>query len=165
MHNPLRAWLIRRVLAGAFTFESDMSRAYENALRSLSDSSLRDRLAALLEEERAHRALLERIASRRITGEELEGLLRGAELHRPETVEPLSPRELEEHGRMLAVIEKVEEESFIFYSNLSKMSRIPAVRQAFRFMAEQERQHLRVLRRLRGADDAGPSGGGSAELA
>ena len=59
----------------------------------------------------------------------------------------------------------MEEESFIFYSNLSKMSRIPAVRQAFRFMAEQERQHLRVLRRLRGADEAGPSEGGPAEVA
>ncbi len=156
MRNPLRAWLIRRVLADAFTFEADMSRAYENALRGLEGSSLGEQLAGLLREEREHRSLLERIASGRIPGGELERILEDTHIHRAEAVEPLPPDELAIHGRRLAVIEKVEEESFVFYSNLSRLSRIPAVRRALRFMAEQERQHLRILRRLRGATDAEP---------
>ncbi len=158
MRRLLRRWLIRRVLAAAFTFESDLSRAYELALRKLEGSSLKERLAALLEEEHSHRELLERVRDGRISDQELEGLLAGAPIHRVEDIEPLSPGQLEVHGRRLATIEKVEEESYIFYSNLATMSKLSAVRQAFRFMAEQERQHLRILRRLRGAGGAEAAG-------
>jgi rubrerythrin len=153
LKNPIRGWLTRRVLSSAFTFEADMFRAYQGVLRKLEGSSLGWKLKELQGEEKMHWDLLNRIAGGQISEQELEQIMEQARFHRIEEIAPLPPQELAVHGGKLAVIEKVEEESFIFNSKLQRMSKIPAVKRAFQFMAEQEREHLRILRRLRGVGE------------
>ncbi len=55
-----------------------------------------------------------------------------------------------------------EEQTLLFYGNLGRMSRIPAVRRAFEVLAAMEREHVEILRRLLGAAD-GSSADGQAD--
>ena len=51
-----------------------------------------------------------------------------------------------------------EEKTWVFYSNLRRMSKIPVVKRAFEVLAHMEKEHIDILRALLGAAPGGPRG-------
>ncbi len=148
MQNPLRSWLIKRVLKSALVFERDMFEAYEAILKELQKKPAGERFRKLLEEEKHHQQILTRLTGRRIDDEELEKIFGAAHFHDPASTLPLPPNILKAVGQKIAELQNIEKESYLFYSNLQRISKIPAVKKAFKFLADQERQHLLILEKL-----------------
>jgi rubrerythrin len=53
-------------------------------------------------------------------------------------------------GAELAASMEREEKTWVFYSNLRRMSKIPIVKKAFELLAAMEKEHLDILRKLLG---------------
>ena len=162
MRGIIRRWVLSRVIKSALTFETDSIELYERLTEELADDTghtgpakaCRDDLHAslchLLEEEREHWRLLQDAADGRLSLEELQSLSSGHTYGRYDAIEPL-PRE--GYERWVAELDRAlaqEEKTWIFYSNLRRMSKIPVVKRAFEVLAGMEKEHLEILRRLLG---------------
>ena len=154
MRNRLRYWLIRRGLKSAAAFEEDLSEAYAALLAELKDSPAGARLERLQAEEKQHLAVIRLLAKTPLADEELERLISHAHFHHPEEIAPLDPAVRAAFAEQLEELRKLEQDSYIFYSNLARMSKIPAVKKSFSFLAGQEREHLQILQRLLGGGEA-----------
>jgi len=150
MRNRLRYWLIRRVLKSAAAFEEDLSAAYANLLDELEHSDARTRIERLQAEEKQHLAVIRRLSRGPAADEELERLISHTHFHNPDEVAPLDPAVRAAFAEQLEHLHKLERDSYIFYSNLARMSKIQVVKKSFSFLADQEREHLQILQRLLG---------------
>jgi rubrerythrin len=159
MAGPFSRWIVRRVIRSALAFESDSIDLYrrltENLfgvgaeVKSCSDE-LQGSLCHLLGEEQAHWRLLEDAASGRVSLDELEKLLVGHRYSNFAQIVPLSGAERERWQADLSRALAQEEKTWIFYSNLRRMSKIPIVKRVFEVVASMEHEHLQILRRLLG---------------
>jgi rubrerythrin len=157
MVGMIARWVFRRVTRSALAFEMDSVDLYRRITAQMLEAGgkpcsddLQGSLCHLLEEEQAHWKLLEDAATGHLSLQELERLLAGHAYARFEAIEPLSA---EERARWEADLHRAlaqEEETWIFYSNLRRMSKIPVVKRVFEVLAAMEKEHLDILRRLLG---------------
>jgi rubrerythrin len=153
MRNPLRYWLIRKILKSAAVFEEDLSKAYAALLEELESDPAGPELQRLLEEEALHLDMIRCLARGPVSYEDLERLMANMHFHDPQAVEPLPPDIRAAFTPQLESLESLEKESYIFYSNLARSSKIPAVKKSFAFLAQQEKQHLLIVQRLLGGSE------------
>jgi rubrerythrin len=154
MRHRLRYWLIRRVLKSAAVFEEDLSASYAALLEKLKSDPAGAPLARLWEEEKLHLEMIRRLARGPVSSGELDRLIAGAHFHDPEEVAPLPPALRAAFADRLERLQELERESYIFYSNLARISKLPSVKKSFAFLADQERQHLLLVQRLLDGGDA-----------
>ncbi len=159
MTGFLSRLILKGVVKNALAFEAQSITAYQG-LRAKADNgrSCSDTLDAslrhLLAEEELHRKILEHAAAGRLSLPELEALLREHMYSGLTDIQPLDARALSLWEAELSSALEHEEKTWIFYGNLRRMSRIPAVRKAFEVLAAMEREHLEILRRLLGRSKA-----------
>jgi rubrerythrin len=152
-------WIQRRVLASGIAFEKEAVDAYRVLREKLmkpgrcSDESLEGSLCHLLEEEELHFKILSAAAAGRLPLEDLERQLQGHFSSDLPSIRPLQGEELARWQPDLEAALQREEKTWIFYGNLRRMSKIPAVRRAFEMLAAMEREHVDILRKLLGLPD------------
>jgi rubrerythrin len=155
MSGPISRWILSRVLASGLAFEDEAIGAYRAMQERLSrDKScgedLESSLCHLLAEEEEHKRVLSDAAAGRLSADELDRLLDGHAFSGMGTIQPLSAREIEAWRADLERALDQEEKTWVFYGNLRRMSKIPAVKRAFEVLASMEKEHVDILRRLLG---------------
>lgn len=163
MSGALSRWILRRVLASGLAFERQAIDAYRGLRarlmlsNSCRDESLDGSLCHLLEEEELHQRVLSDAAAGRLSLEELERMLAGHLYAGFDAIRPLAGEEAAAWSADLRAALEHEEKTWIFYGNLRRISRIPAVKRAFEVLAAMEKEHVDILRRLLGmpSDAAG----------
>jgi len=159
MQGLLSRWVLSRVIRSAFAFETEAIELYRH-LRERSggarscEGTLHDTFCRLLEEEERHWKILTGAAEGTLSHDEMEKLLDEHSTEELSTLSPLSGEDLERWGGELARALEQEEKTWIFYGNLRRMSKIPAVKKAFEVLAKMEKGHVAVLRRLLGRDSS-----------
>ena len=83
--------------------------------------------------------------------EELEKILGGHPYEGIDQIRPLDRETLARWEPDLRAALEQEEKTWVFYGNLRRMSKIPAVKRAFEVLASMEKEHVDILRRLLGA--------------
>jgi rubrerythrin len=151
----LSRWILRRVLASGLAFEREAINAYRVLREKLlkpgrCDEALEGSLCHLLEEEQVHERILSEAAAGRLSPEELEEALKAHRYAGFDAIRPLEGDEADRWRPDLAAALQQEEKTWIFYGNLRRMSKIPAVRKAFEVLATMEKEHVDILRRLLG---------------
>jgi len=111
---------------------------------------LESSLCHLLEEEETHKRVLTDAAAGKLSEADLDSLLSGHLFPGLGSMQPLSAEEASAWGGDLERALEQEEKTWIFYSNLRRMSKIPAVKKAFEALAAMEKEHVDILRRLMG---------------
>jgi len=157
MQGIISRWILRRVLASGLSFETQAIDAYRGLRERLlkagrCDEALEGSLCHLLEEEETHHRILSDAAAGRLSLEDLEGLVQGHVYSGFEAISPLKGEEAERWAADLAAALEQEEKTWIFYGNLRRMSKIPAVKKAFEVLAAMEKEHVDILRRLLGKE-------------
>jgi rubrerythrin len=155
MAGLLARWILSWVVKSAMAFEAEAIDSYrairERLLASRSCSEeLESSICHLLEEEVEHTRVLGEVAAGRVSVEELERLVAGHVYPRFDAIQPLAPEDRAAWEPALRTALAVEEKAWIFYGNLRRMSRIPAVKRAFEVLASMENEHVRILRRILG---------------
>jgi rubrerythrin len=150
MRFSLRKWLLSRVVKSALAFERESIELYRGMRERLKDSPLHKELEHLLNEEETHWKILADAAEGRLDPEELERILNEHLYSELPSLAPLAPDALGTWGSELSKALEREKETFIFYSNLQRMSKIPVVRKAFGVLAAMEKEHVDILSRLLG---------------
>jgi len=155
MQGVVSRWILRRVLSSGLAFETKAVDAYRNLRARLlqaghCDESLEGSLCHLLEEEEAHLRILSDAATGRLAVEDLERMLHGHVYAGIDAITPLKGEEAERWAADLNHALAQEEKTWIFYGNLRRLSKIPAVRNAFEVLAAMEKEHVDILRRLLG---------------
>ena len=151
-------WILRRVVRSALTFEAESLETYRRLRERLVGRPLADSLGHLLEEEEHHWRILTDAAGGRLDDGQMERVVRAHLFSGLEGIRPLEGAELLEWGPDLKRALLQEEQTFVFYSNLRRMSRIPGVRKAFESLADMEREHVEILRRLLGTSPGAGAG-------
>jgi rubrerythrin len=151
----LSRWILRKVLASGLAFEKEAIDAYRVLKEKLPkagkcDEALEGSLCHLLEEEQMHERILSDAAAGRLSVEDLEVALESHRYAGRDAVRPLQGEEAERWRPDLSGALEQEEKTWIFYGNLRRMSKIPAVRKAFEVLAAMEKEHIDILRRLLG---------------
>jgi len=163
MPGMLSRWILRRVLSSGLSFESQAIDAYRGLRERLlkagrCDESLEGSLCHLLEEEELHHRILSDAAAGRLSLEDLERRVEG---HVYPGFDSITALRGEEAARWSADLQRAleqEEKTWVFYGNLRRMSKIPAVKKAFEVLAAMEKEHVDILRKLLGSPDLSSSG-------
>ena len=155
MPGIISRWILSRVLASGLAFEHEAIDAYrgmrERMMKSgACDEALESSICHLLEEEETHRKILTDAAEGGLSGAELERMQSGHLFTRAAAIRPLRGAELERWRPDLVHALDQEEKTWIFYGNLRRLSKIPAVKKAFALLASMEKEHVDILRRLLG---------------
>lgn len=163
MAGPLSRWIFSRIVKSALVFEQESIGTYRRLQESLGGDRacggpLADSLCHLLEEERQHWDILSRASEGKLEIEELEKVLDGHMYAAMGEIRPLSGADLERWGAELSRARESEEKTWVFYTNLRRMSKIPAVRRAFDVLAHMEKEHIDILRALLGEGSAAAGG-------
>jgi rubrerythrin len=160
MGGFLSRMILKAVVRSALTFEAQSISTYqglrekaEGGGRSCSDE-LAESICRLLAEEEMHRRILLDAGAGKLSLSDLERLL--AERRGLPEIPLLDPDSLAQWGAELSSALEHEEKTWIFYSNLRRMSRIPAVKNAFQALAAMEKEHVDILRALLGRSRADP---------
>lgn len=153
----LRDWVLRRVVKSALVFEQTSLATYRRLRDRLVDDPLWDSLGHLLEEEEHHWRILTDTAEGRLDAAEVERIVAGHLYEGMDALAPLDGAARRAWGPDLERALEEEERTLLFYGNLGRMSRVPAVRRAFEVLAAMEREHVEILRRLLAAPP-GPAG-------
>jgi len=158
--GPLSRWIFSRVVKSALVFETEAIETYRRLQEGLEGGRscgghLADSLCHLLEEERQHWEILSRASVGKLGVEELERVLDGHMYRAIGGIRPLEGEDRERWGGELAEALAQEEKTYIFYSNLRRMSKIPVVKRAFEVLAHMEKEHIDILRAFLGR--GGPS--------
>ena len=156
MPGMLSRWILRRVLSSGLSFESQAIDAYRGLRERLlkagrCDESLEGSLCHLLEEEELHHRILSDAAAGRLSLEDLERRVEG---HVYPGFDSITALRGEEAARWSADLQRAleqEEKTWVFYGNLRRMSKIPAVKKAFEVLAAMEKEHVDILRKLLGS--------------
>ena len=117
-----------------------------------------DSLCHLLEEERQHWEILTRASIGSLGVEELERVLDEHMYSAIDSIRPLAGDDLARWGGELSRALADEEKTWIFYTNLRRMSTIPVVKRAFEVLAHMEKEHIDILRALLGRATVSPGG-------
>jgi len=162
MAGPISRWIFSRVVRSALVFETEAIETYRRLQESLGGGRacgglLADSLCHLLEEERQHWEILSRASIGKLGVEELERVLDGHMDAAIDGIRPLAGEDLERWGGELSRALAGEEKTWVFYTNLRRMSKIPVVRRAFEVLAHMEKEHIDILRALLGRGGA-PAG-------
>jgi rubrerythrin len=155
----LADWILRRVVKSALVFEAGSLENYRRLRERLADQPLWESLGHLLEEEEHHWRILTDAAEGRLDAAAIERVVEGHLFSGMAAIRPLEGDALCEWGPELERALAEEEQTFLFYSNLRRMSRIPVVRRAFEVLAAMECEHVDILRRLLGRPPARSSAG------
>jgi len=150
MSTFIGKWILARIVKSALVFERNAIDLYQRLKEKDIGGALGGGLTHLLEEEELHWRILHETAAGKLGREDLERAFREhlyAHLHE---IQPLGPQALAELGGELEEALKEERDTFVFYSNLRRSSRIPAVKKAFEVLAEMEREHVDILMKLLG---------------
>jgi len=155
MSGLLSAWVLRRVLKSALVFEGEAIRTYQELQGRISgerrcSEEPGDSLCHLLAEEKLHRKILLDVAAGKLSLDGLEDLLKAHPYSGFAEIGPLDGETLSRWKEELSAALQHEEKTWVFYGNLRRMSRIPAVRKAFEVLASMEKEHVDVLRKLLG---------------
>jgi rubrerythrin len=150
MASLLRRWLLARVVKSALVLETKAIETYGALRVRPGKGAMKSGLQHLLEEEEIHRRILNDAAAGRLDPESLEKALREHPYSNLASIRPLDEEALEEWGDVLGKALASEKETFIFYGNLRRMSKIPAVKRAFEVLADMEREHVGILSKLLG---------------
>jgi len=162
MAGPISRWIFSRIVKSALVFETEAIETYRRLQESLEGGRacggpLADSLCHLLEEERQHWEILSRASIGKLGVEELERVLDGHMDAAIDGIRPLAGEDLERWGGELSRALAGEEKTWVFYTNLRRMSKIPVVRRAFKVLAHMEKEHIDILRALLGRGGA-PAG-------
>jgi rubrerythrin len=157
MPGPISRWILSRVVRSGLAFETEAIDAYNRLLEKLRgsgscDETLEGSLCHLLEEEETHRKVLLDAAAGKYSPEELESILRGHAYVGIDKIRPLAGATLARWGAELQAALEQEEKTWVFYGNLRRMSKIPAVKRAFEVLAGMEKEHIDILRKLLGKE-------------
>jgi rubrerythrin len=158
----LANWILRRVVKSALVFEASSLETYRRMHERLADNPVWESLSHLLEEEEHHWRILTDAAEGRLDAAAIEQVVEGHLFSGLAAIRPLEGEALREWGPELERALAEEEQTFLFYGNLRRMSRIPVVRRAFEVLAAMEREHVDILRRLLGRTVDGPTPRGPA---
>ena len=155
MAGPISRWILARVVRSGQAFETEAINAYSRLLAKLRgsgscDESLESSLCHLLEEEETHKKVLDEASTGAYSPEELERILGGHLYEGLKRIRPLEAATLALWGPDLRAALEQEEKTWVFYGNLRRMSKIPAVKRAFEVLASMEKEHIDILRRLLG---------------
>jgi rubrerythrin len=155
MPGPLSRWILSRVVRSGLAFETEAIDAYNGMLVKLRgsgscDESLEGSLCHLLEEEETHRKVLLDAAAGKYSPEELENILQAHVYAGIDLIRPLEGETLRRWGPELEAALAQEEKTWVFYGNLRRMSKIPAVKRAFEVLGGMEKEHVDILRKLLG---------------
>ncbi len=153
--GPLSRWIFSRVVKSALVFETEAIETYRRLQEGLEGGRSRgghlaDSLCHLLEEERQHWEILSRASVGKLGIEELEKVLDEHQYEAIGSIRPLEGQDLARWGGELAEALAQEEKTYVFYSNLRRMSKIPVVKRAFEVLAHMEKEHIDILRALLG---------------
>lgn len=156
MPGVIARWILRRVLASALSFETQAIDAYRGLRERLlktgrCDESFEGSLCHLLEEEEAHHRILSEAAAGRLSLEDLQRLVRGHVYAGFDSIVPLRGDDFERWSADLRRALQQEEKTWLFYGNLRRVSKIPAVKKAFEVLAAMEKEHVDILRKLLGS--------------
>jgi rubrerythrin len=155
MAGLLARWILSWVVKSAMALEAEAIDAYRAirerllAARSCTEE-LESSICHLLEEEEEHKRVLGEVAAGRLSVEELEKLMARHVYPRFNAIQPLADEDRAAWEPALRAALAQEEKTWIFYSNLRRMSRIPVVKRAFEVMAGMENEHVLILRRILG---------------
>ena len=153
MPGLLGRWIVSSVVRSALALETEAIDAYRairerlRASRSC-DESLESSICHLLEEEEEHRRVLGEVSAGRMSVEELERLVAGHVYPGFASIRPLPAEDRPTWEPTLRAALAQEEKTWIFYTNLRRMSRIPIVKRAFEVLAAMEYEHVAILRRI-----------------
>jgi rubrerythrin len=155
MPGPIAKWILSRVVRSGLAFETEAIDAYHRLLVKLRgsgscDESLEGSLCHLLEEEETHRKVLLDAAAGKYSPDELENILAAHVYAGIDKITPLEGKTLERWGPDLQQALEQEEKTWVFYGNLRRMSKIPAVKRAFEVLGGMEKEHIDILRKLLG---------------
>ena len=148
MWGFLSRWLLSGVVRSALAFESEAIQIYRGLCEKLSGGPLHHSLGHLLQEEELHWRILSDAAAGKLTITQLEQALAAHLYTEFEAIEPLEGKQLVDLGEAIARAREEEEKTYIFYSNLSRISKIPVVKKTFEVLAHMEKEHIDILRRL-----------------
>ena len=150
--HSLRRLALKSILRAALNLEEEIYGLLEALPAELDGLELPVSLRRIIAEEKEHRRLLEALIAGRLPEEEIERLLagQGPHVHDPQALEPLAAGPHKGLVQPLRRILVQEEKVYRFFDSLRGKSRLPFVRKAFRFLAEQEQTHVLMLRRLLG---------------
>jgi rubrerythrin len=112
--------------------------------------ALEETLCHLLAEEEMHRKILLDAAAAKLTLSVAEALLLEPPYCEVADTKPLGPDALAQWGKGLTEALEQEEKTWIYYSNLRRISKVAVVRKAFEALALREKDHMDVLGRLLG---------------
>ncbi len=151
MKGIISRWILSRIVRSAMVFEKGSIELYRR-LQESAEGDLRRDIGHLLDEEEMHWRILTQAAEGKLDITELEKALHQHLYARLAEISPLSPESMTRwEGELSRALEE-EKETFIFYSNLRRISKIPAVKRAFEILADMEREHADILSRLLGRD-------------
>jgi rubrerythrin len=155
MAGMISRWIFSRVIKSALVFETEAIETYQRLQESLAAGrscagDLADSLCHLLEEEQQHWKILVDVSAGKLGIEELEQTLDGHLYAAIGGILPLAGEELARWAEELTQALEQEEKTYVFYSNLRRMSKIPVVKRAFEVLAHMEKEHIDILRALLG---------------
>ena len=142
--------MLRGLLRSALALERQAHSFYLGLKEDLGETPSWEGLRHLIEEEEMHQRILEDVAAGRVSEGEMDGLLSGHRFHDVEGIAPLDGELRAAWGERLSRALADEEATAAFYVNLERMSKIPAAKRAYHVLAEMEREHAAILRRLLG---------------
>jgi rubrerythrin len=154
--GPISRWILSRVVRSGQAFEMEAISAYTRLLAKVRgsggscDETLENSLCHLLEEEETHKKVLDDTAAGAHSPEELERILGGHLYAGLEQIRPLDRETLARWELDLRAALAQEEKTWVFYGNLRRISKIPAVKRAFEVLASMEKEHVDILRKLLG---------------
>jgi rubrerythrin len=144
-----RRGALRLILRNALSLEEEIYAHFLDLPEELAGLELPAALQAIVEEEREHRRLLTRMIAGPLEEADLEQALKVRHVHNLEQVRPLEARydPIVEELRHIAEHERAVYE---FFRSLYEKSKLPFVKRAFHFLAQQEEVHVQLLERLLG---------------
>ena len=144
-----RRGALRLILRNALNLEEQIYAHFLDLPEELAGLELPPALQAIVEEEREHRRLLSQMIAGPLEEADLQRALQPRHVHDLEKVLPLEAR-YQPIVEKLRHIAEHERAVYEFFRSLYEKSKIPFVKHAFHFLAQQEEVHVRLLERLLG---------------
>lgn len=152
--KPLRLLILKTVLRSALQLEENIYGLFAALPGELAGLELPVSLRHIIAEEQTHQQLLRDMIAGRLPEARMAQLVSGPgpRLHDPGALRALPGTYRPLIERLEPILEQ-EERICHFFASLERKTRLRVARQAFGFLAAQERVHVRMLRRLLGKPD------------